>query len=105
MQTYVILRRHGWRTEDELNDATQRSTAAAAHATDVAWVRSYMLAECDGTFGTVCVYRATSPEAVRRHATAASLPVDEIVEVADTLVLLPDPVPAAFLAKGERRCE
>jgi hypothetical protein len=96
MQTYVILRRHGWRTEDDLNEAADRSTAENVRAQDVAWVRSYMLAECDGTFGTVCVYQAASPEAVRRHATAASLPVDEIVEVADTFVIRPDPEPAAF---------
>jgi hypothetical protein len=37
---------------------------------------------------------ATSPEAIRRHATAADLPVDEIVAVADTVVVRPDPQPA-----------
>jgi hypothetical protein len=52
-------------------------------------------AETDGTVGTVCIYQATSPEAIRRHAAAAGLPVDEIVKVADTVIVRPDPVPVA----------
>ena len=60
---------------------------------DVRWIRSYVLDETDGSVGTVCVYQATSPEAIRRHASAAALPVDEIVEVADTVIVRPDPIP------------
>ena len=60
----------------------------------VRWIRSYVIAETDGSLGTVCVYQASSPEAIRRHAYAATLPVDEIVAVADTVVVRPDPVPA-----------
>ena len=45
-----------------------------------------MLAELDGSLGTVCVFDAPSPEAVRLHAYHAGLPVDEIVAVADTVV-------------------
>lgn len=41
--------------------------------------------------GTVCIYEATSPEAIRRHARLAGLPVDEIVQVADTVIIRPDP--------------
>jgi hypothetical protein len=44
--------------------------------------------------GTVGIHEAESPEAIRAHATAADLPVDEIVPVADTVVARPDPVPA-----------
>lgn len=95
METYVILRRGGWRTADDLRDAASRSTAEGERlADDVRWIRSYVLAEPDGSVGTVCVYEATSPEAIRRHAAAADLPVDEIVEVGDTVVVRPDPVPA-----------
>ena len=61
---------------------------------DVRWIRSYVLSETDGTVGTVCIYEASSPEAIRAHAEAADLPVDEIVRVADTVVVRPDPVPA-----------
>ena len=40
-------------------------------------------------------YEAVSPEAVRHHSAAAALPVDEIVKVADTIVVRPDPAAAA----------
>jgi hypothetical protein len=62
-------------------------------ADDVRWIRSYVLEEGSGV-GTVCIYQATSPEAIREHASKADLPVDEIVKVADTVVVRPDPVPA-----------
>jgi hypothetical protein len=94
METYLILRRSGWRTADELRLAAGRSTAEGERmADDVRSLRSYVLAETDGSLGTVCVFQATSPEAIRRHAYAATLPVDEIVAVADTVVLQPDPQP------------
>jgi len=94
VETYVIVRRSGWRTADELQEAARRSTAEGEHMSeDVRWIRSYVLAETDGSFGLVCIYQATSPEALRRHAYAAALPVDEIVAVADTLVIRADPQP------------
>ena len=96
METYVILRRGGWRTADELAAAAERSTAEGERMPDdVAWIRSYVLEELDGSVGTVCVYQASSPEAIRRHVTAADLPVDEIVKVADTVIVRPDPAPVA----------
>jgi sporulation protein YlmC with PRC-barrel domain len=95
METYAILRRNGWRTADDLGAATQRSRAEGDRMPDdVAWIRSYVLAEQDGTVGTVCLYQASSPEAIRAHASAADLPVDEIVKVADIVIVRPDPVPA-----------
>jgi hypothetical protein len=63
-------------------------------AGDVSWIRSYVLEDPDGTIGTICIYQAVSPEAIRAHASAAGLPVDEIVTVGDTLVVRPDPLPA-----------
>ncbi len=95
MQTYVILRRGAWATGDDLADAALRSTAEGDQMPDdIRWIRSYVLAERDGSVGTVCIYQASSPEAIRRHAAAADLPVDEIVHVADTVIVRPDPVPA-----------
>jgi hypothetical protein len=96
MQTYVILRRDGWRTPDELREAAAR-TAVEGDRTpdDIRWIRSYVLAEADGSLGTVCVYQAASPEAIRAHAYRAGLPVDEIVAVADTLIVQPDPAAVA----------
>jgi hypothetical protein len=96
VQLYAILRRNGWRSPAELGDAAERSTKVGNEdmAEDVRWIRSYVLDEGAGSVGTVCIYEATSPEAIRRHASLADLPVDEIIAVADTVVVRPDPAPA-----------
>ena len=95
MDTYVILRRSGWRSGEELEEAAARSTLAGERMPDdIRWIRSYVLEEGNGV-GTVCIYQASSPEAIRRHAGEAVLPVDEIVKVVDTVLVRPDPVPAA----------
>ena len=94
METYVILRRGGWKTADDLQAAAERSTAEGDKmADDVRWIRSYVLGEPTGEVGTVCIYQASSPEAIRAHAGRAGLPVDEIVAVADTVIVRPDPAP------------
>ena len=97
MQMYVILRREGWRSPAELEQAAARSIRVADEEMpdEVRWLRSYVLEEGGGSVGTVCVYEATSPEAIRKHARLADLPVDEIVAVADTVVVRPDPAPVA----------
>lgn len=64
-------------------------------ADDIRWIRSYVLEEGGSSVGTVCVYQASSPEAIRDHASRADLPVDEIIPVADTVVIRPDPEAAA----------
>jgi hypothetical protein len=100
VETYVILRRGCWRTPDELQAAAARSKEKGDQMSDdIRWIRSYVLAEPSGELGTVCVYQASSPEAIRSHAYRAGLPVDEIVAVADTLVVRPDPQPVT--AGGE----
>jgi hypothetical protein len=96
VETYVILRRGAWRTPDELRAAAARSSEEGDKTPDdVRWLRSYVLAETSGELGTVCIYQASSPEAIRDHANRSSLPVDEIVKVADTVIVRPDPVPVA----------
>ncbi|MBV8734370.1 MAG: DUF4242 domain-containing protein, partial [Solirubrobacterales bacterium] len=44
---------------------------------------------------TVCIYEATSPQAIRKHSSLADLPVDEIIPIADTVLVRPDPQPAS----------
>lgn len=97
MKTYVILRRGGWQTGEELQAAAARSTEVGNEEmpADIRWIRSYVLAESDGALGTVCIYQASSPEKIREHADRADLPVSEIIEVADTVYVRPDPEPAA----------
>ena len=95
METYVILRRGAWRTPDEVRAAAARSTDEGERMPDdIRWIRSYVLAETSGELGTVCVYQASSPEAIRAHAYRAGLPVDEIVAVADTVIVRSDPAAA-----------
>jgi hypothetical protein len=62
---------------------------------DIRWIRSYVIDEGDGRLGTVCIYEASSPEAIRDHAQRAGLPADEIIPVADTVIVRPDPAPAS----------
>ena len=96
MQTYAIIRRNGWKTPQDLEEAAARSTAEGDKMPDdVRWIRSYVLGEEDGSVGTVCIYQASSPEAIHEHASKADLPVDEIIPVADTVIVRPDPAPAA----------
>lgn len=96
METYVILRRNGWRDADELRAAAERSTVEGERTPDdIRWIRSYVLGEEAGGLGTVCIYQASSPEAIREHARRAGLPADEVVAVADTVIVRPDPQPAA----------
>jgi Nickel responsive protein SCO4226-like len=96
MQTYVILRRNGWKSPADLEQAAGRSarTADEKMPDDIRWIRSYVLEEGGGSVGTVCVYQASSAEAIREHAKLADLPVDEIIAVADTVIVRPDPVAA-----------
>jgi Protein of unknown function (DUF4242) len=95
MDTYVILRRDGWSSAEELEGAAARSTAEGERMPDdIRWIRSYVLEDGDG-LGTVCIYQASSPEAIHAHADAAGLPVTEIVRVGDTVLVNADPAPAA----------
>ncbi|HTX32840.1 MAG TPA: DUF4242 domain-containing protein [Solirubrobacteraceae bacterium] len=96
MNTYVILRRNGWRTGDDLARAAEVSRETGdAMPDEVRWIRSYVIEEPDGGLGTVCIYQGTSPEAVRRHASLAGLPATEVIPVADTVLVRPDPVPVS----------
>jgi len=97
VKTYVILRRSGWRSGEELGEAAERSRQVGdmEMSDDIRWIRSYVLDEDGGSVGTVCIYQATSPEKIREHAQRADLPADEIIEVLDTVIVRPDPQPAA----------
>src|SRR5436190_22276395 len=97
MDTYVILRRGGWRSPEDLQQAAERSRKVGDEemSHDIRWIRSYVLQEDGGSVGTVCIYQASSPEAIREHASKADLPADEIIAVADTVMVRPDPETAS----------
>jgi hypothetical protein len=93
MDTYVIRRRNGWKTPEELQEAaaTSRRIGDEEMSDDIRWIRSYVVNEADGGLGTVCIYQASSPEAIRDHAGRVGMPADEITLVADTVLVRPDP--------------
>jgi hypothetical protein len=97
MQLYAILRRDGFADGPDLQAAAARSAKVGDEEMpeQIRWIRSYVLDEGSGKVGTLCIYEAASPEAIREHATRAGLPVDEIITIADTVVVRPDPAPAA----------
>ena len=97
LQTYVIRRRGGWVSPEELQEAGARSAQVgdSEMSADIRWIRSYVIIEADARLGTVCIYQASSPEKIREHASRAGLPADEIFEVADTVIVRPDPAPVA----------
>lgn len=100
MKTYVIRREQAWQNGEELEATAARSkeVAESDFPQDISWIRSYVIAEPGGTLGTVCIYQASGAEAVRSHAERVGMPADEILEVADTVVIRPDPQPQAASA-------
>jgi hypothetical protein len=97
MNTYAIMRRRGWETRDELDQAGERSNQAreVEMPGQMAWIRSYFFEEEDGTLGTICIYEARSPEAIREHARRAGLPADEILAIREMVVNRADSDPVA----------
>ena len=93
MQTYAILRRSGWKSPAELEEAAARSTKVGNEdmSDELRWIRSYVLEEGGSTVGTVCIYQATGEDAIRKHGELAQLPVDEVIPIADTVIVRPDP--------------
>ena len=97
MNQYAILRRSGWRSPADLQEAAGRSKQVGDEemSDDIRWIRSYVVHEPDGSLGSLCIYQASSPEKIREHALRVGMPATEIFAVADTLVLRPDPVDVA----------
>ena len=96
LKTYIIRRREGWKTPEELQEAGAKSADIGDNemSEDIRWLRSYVVKEEDGAIGTVCVYQASSAEKIREHATRVGMPADEVSEVLDTVFVRPDPEPA-----------
>jgi hypothetical protein len=97
MHAYVIRRRSGWSSPEELQAAAARSAQVGDEemSEDIRWIRSYVVHEADGRLGTVCIYQASSPEKIREHAARAGIPASDILDCVDTLVVRPDPVGAS----------
>ena len=96
MQLYAIRRRNAWANADELGKTAEVSGRIGNDemADQVRWIRSYVVQENDGTLGTVCIYEAATPEAIREHARRVGMPGDDIAPVVKTVVIRDDPVEA-----------
>jgi len=93
METFVVLRRGAWMSEEDLEAATAMSSRIGDDemSDQVRWIRSYVLSEEDGTLGTVCIYQAVDEDAIMEHAQRSELPADEIIQVMNTVIVRDDP--------------
>jgi hypothetical protein len=93
VNTYAIRRLNAWGSPEEVEHVAARSkqVADSDFPQEIRWIRSYVIAESDGTLGSVCIYEASSPEAIRNHAQRVGMPADEIWDAADLVVIRPDP--------------
>jgi hypothetical protein len=100
MNLYTIRRREAWGSPEEVQAVAKRAKAVADSdfPGEVRWIRSYVLADLDGTLGSLCVYQAVDAEAIRRHSDRVGMPADEINEVLETVLVRPDPTPASAAA-------
>jgi hypothetical protein len=89
---YAIRRKNAWGSPEEIPGERSKQVADEEFPSDIRWIRSYVIAEEDGTLGSVCIYQASSPEAIREHAHRVGMPADDIWQVADTVIIRPDPV-------------
>ncbi|MFL5951756.1 MAG: nickel-binding protein [Gaiellaceae bacterium] len=97
MKLYAIRRHSGWDSPVEVQATAAKSLQVGdgEMSDDIRWIRSYVVHEDDGSLGTICIYEASSPEKIREHASRSEMPATEIYEVADTVVIRPDPVVVA----------
>jgi hypothetical protein len=93
MKTYAIRRKNAWTSVEEVQRVAERSKQVADNdfLSEVRWIRSYVIAEEDSSLGSICIYQATGPEAIRAHAHRVGMPADVILDIADTVIIRPDP--------------
>lgn len=93
MNLYVIRRRNGWKTPQELEKAAGVSARVGNEEMPdrVRWIRSYVVDEPNGELGTVCIYQAVDEESIREHARRVGMPADEIIPVVQTVIVRADP--------------
>jgi len=94
MQTFFIRRKSNWQDTSELSTTAGVSARVGNEEMpdQVRWIRSYVVRESDGRFGTVCIYQGKDAAAIREHARRVGMSADEIVPIEDTVVVRDDPV-------------
>jgi sporulation protein YlmC with PRC-barrel domain len=96
MELFAIRRRNAWKSAQELEQVGARSKQIGDEemSDDIRWIRTYVLKDENGTLGSICIYQASSMDAIRDHASRVGMPADEITAIADTVLVRPDPEPA-----------
>ena len=89
----MVRRRDGWSCADTRIGAPDGSARyGSIEAPErVRWLRSYVFRDNSGALGAMCVFEATSEEAIRKHAARVNIPADEIIEIMETIVIRPEP--------------
>jgi hypothetical protein len=100
MDLYLIRRKSAWGSLHELEAIGAKSAKIGNEEMPdrVRWIRSYVVREPDGRFGSVCIYQAKDPDSIRDHARRVGMPADEIFPVIDTIVVRDDPAKASKAA-------
>src|SRR5258707_15751232 len=100
MDLYAIRRPSAWANLHEVEAIGAKSLKIGNEQMPerVRWIRSYVVKEPDGTFGSICIYEARDQESIREHARRTGMPGDQIFPVATTVIIREDPVPAAAAA-------
>lgn len=85
---YLIRRRKFWSTKADLEKSAAISGRIGDEemARELRWLRTYAVAESDGTLGAVCIYQAVDPTALSKHAARVGIPADEIIRVIGRIV-------------------
>lgn len=97
MNLYIIRRRGIWANEKEIEATNEKSVRVGADMADrLRWVRSYAVTEEDGRIGSVCIYEAEDPDAIREHAQRIGAPGEDIRAVRGAVVKQPDPQPVQY---------
>jgi hypothetical protein len=92
---YLVPRTRAWLSQEELDAMAGCLPAIDEAAEGVRRIRSYVVAEEDGTFSGYCIYEAEDPAVLRRYCDELLLPSDAIKPVVATLVAAPDPAVSA----------
>ena len=100
MDLYVIRRPSAWANLQELEAAGAKSAKNGKEEMSdrVRWIRSYVVKEPDGRFGSVCIYETRDPKSIRAHAKRVGMPGDQIFPVVKTIVIRKDPKEASEAA-------
>ncbi len=93
MDLYAIRRPNAWANMQEVEAIGAKSAKVGNEemADRVRWIRSYVVKEPNGTYGSICIYQARDPESIREHARRVGMPGDLISPIVKTILIRDDP--------------